>query len=67
MFMPHMCGSRKFCQGGPDVFCCCFVVVVFLSSTYLTEGRTDLSRAAIGFLPRGPIDSRGGSVPDFLK
>ena len=50
-----MGGSRKIRQGGPDNVC-------FL---YFTEGHTDLPREAIG--PKGPIASRGGSVPNFPR
>ena len=60
---PHMIedmpGSRKFSQGvkSDNVF--------FLkSSLYFTEGHTDLPLEAD---PEGPIASKGGSVPVFLR
>ena len=43
-----------------------FCVLFFQSSSYITEGRTDQPREK-QLDPLGPIASRGGSVPEFLR
>ena len=52
-----MGGSRKFDQGGPDVF---FVINVFHRGPYGSPLRSN-------YTPLGPIASQGGSIPVFLS